>query len=203
MPLLQKFDESALRTAISLFSIKPADWSRVLQEWIFAPTSAVRRPCLEIQRWPEFHCETASFWIELRSPLRYEPDVLELSKISARVAGGEMNGYFAMQPEAEDSPFTASVNFRDVLADQIVEHAGGPKGMVKGKLEGNFKASGKTGDADALIGKGEIFLREGRVEQYSLLVLLRPDSPDRRTQGASFGTSRGKISLEPGTGYYR
>src|SRR5206468_8674716 len=53
------------------------------------------------------------FLDQLRSPLRYEPDVLELSKISARVAEGEVNGYFAMQPEAEDSPFTTSVNFHD------------------------------------------------------------------------------------------
>src|SRR5437773_848182 len=105
------------------------------------------------------------FLDQLRSPLRYEPDVLDLSKITARVANGEVNGYFAIQPEAEDAPFTTSVNFHDVLADQIVEHAGGPKGMVNGKLEGNFQASGKTGDAEALVGKGEIFLREGRVER--------------------------------------
>ena len=92
------------------------------------------------------------FLDQLRSPLRYEPDVLELSKITARVANGEVNGYFAIQPEAEDAPFTTSVTFRDVLADQIVEHAGGPKGMVKGKLEGNFQASGITGDTEALSG---------------------------------------------------
>lgn len=112
------------------------------------------------------------FLEQLRSPLRYEPDVLELSKISARVANGEINGYFAMQPEAEDSPFTTSIKFHDVLAEHIVENAGGPKGMVKGKLEGDFQASGKTGDPDALVGTGEIFLRDGRVQQYSLLVLL-------------------------------
>src|SRR5215472_7803180 len=70
------------------------------------------------------------FLDQLRSPLRYEPDVLELSKISARVAEGEVDGYFAMQPEAEDSPFTTSINFHDVLADQLVGNAGGPKGMV-------------------------------------------------------------------------
>src|SRR5205823_9803955 len=39
------------------------------------------------------------FLEQLRSSLRYEPDVLELSKISARAANGEINGYFAMQPE--------------------------------------------------------------------------------------------------------
>jgi hypothetical protein len=112
------------------------------------------------------------FLEQLRSPLRYEPDVLELSKISARAGNGEINGYFAMQPEAEDSPFTTSVKFRNVLADQIVENAGGRKGMVKGELEGNFQVSGKTADPNALVGSGEIFLRDGRVQQYSLLVLL-------------------------------
>jgi hypothetical protein len=112
------------------------------------------------------------FLEQLRSPLRYEPDVLELSKISARAGNGEINGYFAMQPEAEDSPFTTSVKFHDVLADQIIANAGGPKGMVQGKLEGSFQASGKTGDPEALMGRGEISLRDGRVQQYSLLVLL-------------------------------
>ena len=112
------------------------------------------------------------FLEQLRSPLRYEPDVLELSKISARAGNGEINGYFAMQPEAEDSPFTTSVKFRNVLADQIIANAGGPKGIVHGKLEGNFQASGKTADPEAFDGKGEIFLRDGRVQQYSLLVLL-------------------------------
>jgi type II secretion system protein N len=112
------------------------------------------------------------FLEQLRSPLRYEPDVLELSKISARAANGEINGYFAMQPEAEDSPFTTNVKFRNVLADQIVENAGGAKGMVRGRLEGTFQLSGKTADPNALAGTGEIFLRDGWVQQYSLLVLL-------------------------------
>jgi len=112
------------------------------------------------------------FLEQLESPLRYEPDVLELSKISAHAGSGEINGYFAMQPEAEDSPFTTRVTFSNVLADQIIADAGGSKGMVQGKLEGSFQASGETADPDALVGKGEVFLRDGRVQQYSLLVLL-------------------------------
>jgi len=112
------------------------------------------------------------FLEDLRSPLRYEPDVLELSKIAASAGKGQINGYFAMQPEAEGSPFTTSVKFRDVLADEIVADAGGSKGMVHGRLEGNFQASGKTADPEAFVGKGEISLQDGRVQQYSLLVLL-------------------------------
>jgi hypothetical protein len=135
---------------------------------------------------------------ELRSPLRYEPDVLELSKISARAANGEINGYFAMQPEAEDSPFTTVVKFHDVLADQIVENAGGAKGMVKGKLEGSFQASGKTADPNALVGKGEISLRDGRVQQYSLLVLLGQLLQIEELQELHLEQAQAKYHLSPG-----
>src|SRR5437016_7277748 len=138
------------------------------------------------------------FLDQLHSPLRYEPDVLELPKFSARVADGQVNGYFAVQPEAEDSPFTTSVNFHDVLADQIVENSGGPKGMVKGKLEGSFQASGKTGDPDALIGKGEILLREGRVQQYRLLVLLGQILQIEELQELHLEQAEAKYHLSPG-----
>jgi hypothetical protein len=138
------------------------------------------------------------FLDQLRSPLRYEPDVLELSNISARVAGGEVDGYFAIQTEAEDSPFTTNVNFHDVLADQLVENAGGPKGMVNGKLEGSFQAWGKTGDADALVGQGEIFLREGRVQQYKLLVLLGQILQIEELQELHLEQADAKYHLRPG-----
>jgi hypothetical protein len=138
------------------------------------------------------------FLDQLRSPIRYEPDVLELSKISARVAEGEVTGYFAMQPETEDSPFTTSVNFHDVLADQLVENAGGAKGMVKGKLEGNFQASGKTSDPEALAGQGEISLRDGRVQQYKLLVLLGQILQIEELQELNLEQAEAKYHLRPG-----
>ncbi|MEY2439054.1 MAG: hypothetical protein QOI34_439 [Verrucomicrobiota bacterium] len=113
------------------------------------------------------------FYLEaLESPLHYDPLALDLPKISARAGGGELKGHFTIQPQSEDSPFTASVNFSGVQADQIVTEAGGPKGMVQGKLEGSFEAAGKTADANALAGKGEVFLRQGKLQQYSLLVAL-------------------------------
>jgi len=138
------------------------------------------------------------FLDQLESPLRYEPDVLELSKISAHAGGGEITGYFAMQPEAEDSPFTASVKFQNVLADQIVTDAGGPKGIVQGKLEGNFEASGKTADPDALSGKGDISLRDGRVEQYSLLVLVGQILQIEELQQLHLERAEAKYRVSPG-----
>jgi type II secretion system protein N len=112
------------------------------------------------------------FLEQLQSPLHYEPNQLDLSNISAHVGGGEMSGQFSVQPQAKDSPFSASVKFRNAEADRLIAEAGGPKGVVQGKLEGNFQASGKTADRVALDGGGEIFLRNGQVQQYSLLVAL-------------------------------
>jgi len=113
------------------------------------------------------------FFLErLQSPLRYDPKELDLAKISAHAGSGDISGRFTMEPQSEDSPFTVSVTFQNIQADQIVAEAGGPKGMVQGRLEGSFEAAGKTDDADALTGAGEISLRDGQLQQYSLLVAL-------------------------------
>jgi type II secretion system protein N len=112
------------------------------------------------------------FLQHLQSPLRYDPKELDLSNISAHAGNGDINGHFTIEPQAEDSPFTVAVKFRNIQADQIITEAGGPKGIVQGKLEGSFEASGKTADPNALKGGGEIFLRDGEVKQYSLLVAL-------------------------------
>src|SRR5438445_13221286 len=103
-----------------------------------------------------------------------------------------------MQPEAEDSPFTTSVKFHDVLADQIVENAGGPKGIVTGKLEGSFQASGKTADPNAIVGGGVIFLRDGRIQQYSLLILLGQILQIEELQELHLEQAEAKYHLGPG-----
>ena len=113
------------------------------------------------------------FFIEkLQSPLHYDPAALVFSNISAHAAGGELTGRYEMQLLAEDSPFTATVKFRDLDAEKLMTNAGGPAGMIQGRVEGFLDAAGKTADSNALTGKGEIILRDGKVQQYSLLVAL-------------------------------
>ena len=112
------------------------------------------------------------FLEELHSPVRYETDELEFSQITARAGGGRISGRFSMLPASEDSPFVANVSFQDVQVDRILTDAGGPAGMLQGRIEGRLDANGKTADANALAGTGEIFLRDGQVRQYSLLVAL-------------------------------
>ncbi|MEO6871283.1 MAG: AsmA family protein [Chthoniobacterales bacterium] len=113
------------------------------------------------------------FFIEdLDSPLHYDPEALVFSNISAKSAGGNLTGRFEMQLQATDSPFHATVNFRGLDADKLLTNAGGPIGMLDGKLEGSLDATGKTADSNALSGRGEIFLRDGKLQQYSLLVAL-------------------------------
>jgi type II secretion system protein N len=113
------------------------------------------------------------FFLEkIRSPIHYDEQGLDLPKISAKAAGGDMIGSFFMQPQSKDSPFKVSVKFRDVQADQLVSDAGGSPGMITGKLEGNLEASGSASDTSALSGTGNIVLHDGQLQQYSILVAL-------------------------------
>jgi type II secretion system protein N len=112
------------------------------------------------------------FLEELQSPLHYDPSELAFSNISAQAAGGNISGKFEMQLQAADSPFTADVKFRDLQADKLLSNAGGPLGMLQGRVEGFLEASGKTADPNALNGHGAIVLRDGKLQQYSLLVAL-------------------------------
>lgn len=113
------------------------------------------------------------FFLEnLESPLHYDPRELGFSNISAQAADGLISGHFEMQLQAPDSPFRATVKFRDLQAEKLLTNAGGPAGMITGRVEGFLDAEGKTADSNALTGHGEIVLRDGKLQQYSLLVAL-------------------------------
>jgi uncharacterized protein involved in outer membrane biogenesis len=112
------------------------------------------------------------FLEDLKSPLTYDPSELDFSAITAEAADGEITGRFNMRPGDAGSPFTVMVKFHDLEADRLLSDAHGPEGMVLGKLEGHLDATGKTADVNALSGTGEIYLRQGQVHQYSLLVAL-------------------------------
>ncbi len=112
------------------------------------------------------------FLQDLKSPLHYGPDELTFANITALLAGGVVSGTFGMRPSAEESPFNVRVEFRDIDADRLITEAHGPPGMLHGKIGGNLVANGETADPNALRGTGEIYLRDGEVRQYSLLVAL-------------------------------
>ena len=112
------------------------------------------------------------FLSALRSPVRYNPDELTLSGLSAQIAKGQLTGDFTMEPQEEDSPFTVHASFHRLQADQLVAEAGGSRDIVHGFLEGTLDASGKTADPDALVGSGTIALQNGHVQQFAVLAAL-------------------------------
>jgi type II secretion system protein N len=112
------------------------------------------------------------FLQQVKTPFRYDDNGLDLPQISARVGDGEVNGRFTIQPETDESPFRVEAKFRNVQADQIISEAGGPSGVLQGKLEGSLQTEGKTTDPDAIAGTGEVFLKDGQLRQYNLLVAL-------------------------------
>ena len=138
------------------------------------------------------------FLEQLQSLVRYAPDELDFSQITARAGGGEITGRFTLLPQTEDSPFTVSIQFRDVQADRIVTDAGGARGMITGRLEGHLDASGTTADQNTLAGSGEIILRDGQVQQYSLLVALGQLLQIDELRQLHFDQAQVKYHLSPG-----
>lgn len=138
------------------------------------------------------------FLDELQSPLRYDAAQLDFSQITARAGDGEITGRFTIEPQTEDSPFTASIRFREVQADRIVANAGGGHGTIRGRLEGFIEAKGETADPDALDGKGEIILRDGQVQQYSLLVALGQLLQIEELRQLNLDEAQVKFHLTPG-----
>lgn len=112
------------------------------------------------------------FLEQLKSPVKYDDNGLDLSRIAAQIGGGDIEARFSIQPEAQDSPFHVDLKFKNVQADQIITEAGGPSGVLQGKLDGTLQADGKTADSDALGGNGELILHDGQLRQYNLLVAL-------------------------------
>jgi type II secretion system protein N len=138
------------------------------------------------------------FLQQLESPLRYDSSELDFSQITARAGEGQISGRFTIQPQAEDSPFTVGIKFREVQADKIITEAGGQLGTVTGKLEGHLDASGKTADPDALQGSGEIILHDGQVRQYSLLVALGQLLQIQELQQLKLDQAEVKYHINPG-----
>ena len=138
------------------------------------------------------------FLQQLQSPLLYESNGLDFSQITARAGDGQISGRFTMQPQAQDSPFTVSIKFKEVQADKIIVEAGGTSGTVTGKLEGRLDAQGKTADANALAGSGEIILHEGEVRQYSLLVALGQLLQIQELQQLRLDQAQVKYHINPG-----
>jgi type II secretion system protein N len=138
------------------------------------------------------------FLEEFQSPVRYDSTGLDFSQITARAGEGEITGHFEIQPQTKDSPFTASIKFRDVQADRIVSEAGGVAGTITGKLEGFLDASGNTADSNALAGTGEIILRDGQVQQYSLLVAVGQLLQIEELQKLQLDQAEVKYHINPG-----
>ena len=138
------------------------------------------------------------FLEQLQSPLRYAPDELDFSRITAGAGGGEITGQFTLLPQTENSPFTVSIKFHDVQADRIVADAGGAPGMITGRLEGHLDASGTTADQNALAGAGEIILRDGQIQQYSLLIALGQLLQIEELQKLHFDQAQVRYHISPG-----
>lgn len=109
---------------------------------------------------------------DLHTEVSYDDVTLKLTRFGAQIASGKLDGELQIQPEAAGAPFEVKARFNGVDADQLIMAAGGKTGTVRGKLEGFLNAAGRSSDINQLSGTGEIILRDGQFQQYSLLVAL-------------------------------
>jgi hypothetical protein len=70
--------------------------------------------------------------------------------------------------------------------------------MVTGRLEGHLDASGTTADPNSFAGAGEIILRDGEVQQYSLLVALGQLLQIEELRQLHFDQAQMKYHINPG-----
>lgn len=138
------------------------------------------------------------FLQQLHSHVSYGPSGLEMSDIAAKAAGGDVSGHFALQPQAPDSPFSASVKLHGIDADRVLAEAGGASGTISGRIEGTLAAEGKTADPNALSGAGEIVLRDGQLRQYSLLDALGQLLEIEELRQLKLDEAQAKYHIAPG-----
>ena len=139
------------------------------------------------------------FLQQLKSPVRYDENGLNLAQIAAHVGNGDISGQFTIQPETDESPFHVELKFHNVQADQVIVEAGGPRGVLQGKLEGSLQVDGKTTDSDALNGTGEVVLHDGQLRQYNLLVALGQIFQIEELTQLHLEQATAKFHLTPGT----
>ncbi len=111
---------------------------------------------------------------EITTPFAYDGGRLTLPKVKARIAGGSLDGDFAIQPADEGAPFALHVRFEKVDLNRLVAEVdpGGALRQAEGKLAGNLELRGRSSQKKTIEGKGQAVLTGGRMEQYPLLQML-------------------------------
>jgi AsmA-like C-terminal region len=138
------------------------------------------------------------FVTDFRSPVRYEQNILEVPKIYGHTGSGELIAQLKLDVQGEGSPFSISANFRNVHADQIVAEAGGGKNLLQGNLDAALEAAGKTADPNVLTGQGQVSMRDGQLQQYSLLVALGQILQIDELSRLQLDQAEAKFHLTPG-----
>ena len=81
--------------------------------------------------------------------------------------------FFSVRPAEDNSPFHLNVQFKNLKADDVSDTMPAATGArSQANSTGTLDASGKAADQNGMTGSGEITLRNGKMQQYSLLVAL-------------------------------
>ena len=100
---------------------------------------------------------------------------LSLAQVDARTAGGSVRGSYTVKPGVDGTPFTLDLLFDGVDLKRLLTEAGeggGAEQNISGRLNGCLDLYGLHGQAGSEAGKGQLVLRNGRMDQYPMLQLI-------------------------------
>ena len=116
-----------------------------------------------------------SFVLEdLVAPLSYINEQIKLTDFEARIAAGSVRGTYELHPVEEGAPFTLDLLVNGVELGRLLSQEGTQdvEQRVDGTLQGSLDLYGQSGRKKSLGGSGQLQLRGGRMEQYSILRMI-------------------------------
>ena len=111
---------------------------------------------------------------DLTAPVSYAGGQIKLTDFEARLAGGNVRGTYSLNPVESGAPFTLDLLVNGVELNRLLAQGGEPDAerKVAGTLQGSLDLYGQSGQKKSFGGSGQLLLRGGRMEQYSILQMI-------------------------------
>jgi hypothetical protein len=109
---------------------------------------------------------------KLRSPVRYENQMVDFSRVSAEMAHGEVHGNLKLR-DVESAPrFDLNLDMYGVHLATLLRNVDDRLKFEKGSVEGGLRMQGQLENIDQAVGTGELIVTEARVSNDTLLASI-------------------------------
>jgi hypothetical protein len=125
----------------------------------------------------EMRVDKVSLWdsvtmSKLQSPVRYENQTVDFSRVSAEMARGEVHGNLKLQDVEAAPRFDLNLDMYGVHLATLLRHVDNRLKFEKGSVEGGLRVQGQLENIDQAIGTGELIITDARVSNDTLLASI-------------------------------